>query len=410
MFPPELAIHVCSFLDSQTDKQVLLNCALVDSTWLSAAQPIIFRDLTLNLTSPRHEDHEYLSAQSIRAHENLLEALDIHPHLASYIRHLRLKNLENESSRGGKVTSWVNESLSLARVLRRLTNVRSLILFRVGYPTILPTLQEAIRNLFQLGSITSLDISYATFPSFSQFIGFISSPKLPTFISLSSLKFLEEGFSETPFTDGVTLTTPGSRPITRLHLSLIHIMPFISCFASPHCPFDFTSLETLHLHALRDIGHGSHSMMDLFRLVGNSLKHLELEMILGNAIGFLDLLPSLKTLTLAIQQTVDYSPVPRITSLLTASTSPPTNIESINLHFDVFELRAGFLPTFKAWRTLDSLFSDVSRFPALKTVTIHLPNDSALPLNVVEEQFQTLMADDRLKVVKGLMILKSLRM
>ncbi|KAF9256061.1 hypothetical protein L218DRAFT_1007851 [Marasmius fiardii PR-910] len=96
MFPPELAIHICSFLDPRHDKDVLLNCALVDSTWLSAAQPIVFRDLTLFFTSPRHEDHEYISAQSIRAHENLLEALDAHPHLASYIQRLRLKNLETE--------------------------------------------------------------------------------------------------------------------------------------------------------------------------------------------------------------------------------------------------------------------------------------------------------------------------
>ncbi|KAF9256060.1 hypothetical protein L218DRAFT_244414, partial [Marasmius fiardii PR-910] len=283
---------------------------------------------------------------------------------------------DTEGLHGGKPTTpWVRENQSVARVLERLNNVRSLTLFRVGYHTVLPPLQEAIRNLIQYNPITNLDISYATFPSFSEFIGIISRSTRLTRVSLSSLKFIDKGFSDTHFSnaDGsdVSLATPRSRSITDLQLSLMQIAPFIPCFASPLCPFDFSRLAALRLYELRDVDY--QPTTELVRTIGDGLRCLEIEgskAIPGNYDGLFGLTPGLKSVILRVKQTRTYNPVPQIKSLFSSPASLPSSMELITFCLDPLELRAAFLPNFEDWSSIDLLLSDPSQFPALTTVAI----------------------------------------
>ncbi|KAK1225610.1 hypothetical protein PQX77_011437 [Marasmius sp. AFHP31] len=392
MFPPEITIHILSFLDAKLDKRILQNCALVDSVWLSAAQPIIFNHLSLSLTPPHHEDYESLSFQLIESHKRLLEALDTHPHLASYIRSVRLKNFEVHISRRANVR-WAEESASVARVVSRLSNVRSLTLFRMGPQTLDLSLQEAIYRLFRLSSITSLEISHSNFASFSHFMEMVSSPPNLARISLTSLLFPRIG-------DPAPARTP-PHPVYSLDLGVVRMEPFASYFASSQCAFDFSGLENLRLNQPRDGGAQS-----VLALVGRGLKHLELADIptseKDSNLKLNDNVPILRSLLLGVRHTSTHSPVSWIQSLFAASESHSSSIESITLRMelDVPEDEGTFATFLAPWRAVDALFSDSLTFPLLHSVSIELYKGSAISLNLIRHQFPTLAGDGRIKVTK----------
>ncbi|EEB96480.1 hypothetical protein MPER_04380, partial [Moniliophthora perniciosa FA553] len=277
MLPIELVVHILAFFDpsddKDDDKDTLHSCALVHSSWTPVAQSMLFHDLTLETVSPHHENHILLSEQLVRSLERLSRFLEERPHFLDYIQDLRIKNLENQNLRDGTRLQWNQENDAIARVLRKLTNVKSLYIFRLGYATVSESIRESIRHIFQLPSLTSLKVTWTMFPSFTQFLSMFSTSRKVTHVHLWSVRFTE--LQQNNENNSAISTPPKSIRIQDLHLHLVLLQPFVAWFEMPQCPVDLSGMRTLRLH--RSSMYDPESTATLLKAAGGSLVNLELE-------------------------------------------------------------------------------------------------------------------------------------
>ncbi|ESK96260.1 hypothetical protein Moror_7250 [Moniliophthora roreri MCA 2997] len=393
MLPFELVIQVLTCFDPRDDKDTLYKCAIAHSSWTPVAQSMLFHELTLQAVSPHHENHILLSEQSVRSLETLSHCLEVRPHLLDYIQDLRIKNLE-QNLRDGARHQWNQENDVIARVLRKLTNVKSLSIFRLGYAAVSESMRESIRHIFQLPSLTSLKVTWTIFPSFTQFLSMFSTPRNLTHVHLWSVRFTE--LRQINENTGAISTAPKSIRIQDLHLHLVLLKPFVAWFEMPQCPIDLSGMKTLRLH--RSSMYDPESTATLLKSAGDSLVNLELEgpyrateseqVHLGHT-------PNIQTLALInLQQTQTYDPIQWILSLF----KPVTRSLLRSVRFELYIE----LPSHKfwaCWKPVDVLFAS-SGFECLEEVllVVSSPEEPIEPKSKIEEGFPRLMEKGVMRV------------
>ncbi|KAL0573331.1 hypothetical protein V5O48_008629 [Marasmius crinis-equi] len=423
MLPTEIIIQIFDELHATTSgRQALCECSLVHSSWRRYVQPLLFRDLKIEGVVYTNDLERAQAVTS--SFEALLESIETHPELTSYIHNLRLVRLRRVRIRYSNAQALADESKYVATLLPKLTHLQSVELNDVHYSYLSPEVRRSVRALFNLPSLLSLKMTRSSYPSaFELLVAIISASNLQN-LHLSHLDF-EQFMYGPPGGDDpvipssemtVSRAAPHSIRLTGLHLQLSTGMNTIVHFLSaPHCPFSFECLNSLSLirpdgnpqnfdplfDPPSDLDHGSLSR--LLQAVGSNVKHFALGYSLQGEEGTFPLLkstPSLRSLTLSrLIHSPLSNPVSRIQDLF-----PPTlsTIEDIVLRIDIKEPSADEI-FWSPWQSLDTFFATTSRFPSLRQVEFqpaftYQTEWSADTKAVILAQFPILAHDKKLVV------------
>ncbi|KAF9255757.1 hypothetical protein L218DRAFT_1081675 [Marasmius fiardii PR-910] len=411
MLPLELIIHVLSFFDAEDDREILKSCALVSSSWTPIVQAGLFRDLILKHTSPRHEDYFEISTQKIDAYNTLIEQIDRNPRLSTYIQYVSLNNFERlgRSMSMTCIQQEQREREAICNLLLKLTNVRSLRLFRCGFND---DFHEALFHIFGLPTLTRFEVIFARYTSMRDLLLIFSIA-----INLKEVNLVNIGFESRSLPSAqetLRIAAPQSIHLSNLLLNLIpldHIVPF---FSEPHCPIDFSSLRTLRLHRAKVFDYDMTAQ--LLCLVGHKLQHLELHgpdrVSEGKDNVHLGYTPNLQSLTLLnLRQTLNYNSVPWIESLfpIAIAQKGPIVPSLRTITFEIVAdtpnllLRGAGSAPWSPLKAVDALFSSNKsslQLPLLERarVVVSTPNEVLDPdlACVVEAQFPELMKEGKL--------------
>ncbi|KAK1231071.1 hypothetical protein PQX77_005818 [Marasmius sp. AFHP31] len=409
MFPIELVLHLLSFFHADEDKETLRSCALVDSSWRQAAQEILFKRLTLKFNNTtRHEDYQEMSTLAVQSYERLIGFLDSNPLLTTYIHNLALFRFEKVPAsvwdREELLRQQEKETDTIFRLLKQLKNVKYLKLFRSGN---LDGIQAALYHIFQQPALNRVEISFAHFSSIADLLLLLVSARNLEHIDLSNVGF--DSHRTLPAEETIKIAPAHTIHPASLHFNLFPIDNITAFFSEPHCPIDFSNLQTLKLHRSKLFDYDTTAK--LLSLVGHNLRDLELlgpdRMAEDKDNLHLGYTPNLRSLKLInLRQTVTYHSVPWIQSLFplsVAEESPITpHLRNISLEVvaDVSNsiLRAVGPALWTHWRSVDALFSSNTSslldFPSLERLQMVVSTPSA-PLEpdliaVVLEQFPEL--------------------
>ncbi|KAL0567749.1 hypothetical protein V5O48_014249 [Marasmius crinis-equi] len=228
--PSEILLQILD-RNKWNDLKTLLNCCLVNSSWLKVAQPLLFRHLGI-----------YGRGVEESSLHNLLRSIDGRPELASFIHFLQLQHL----TRFNLKTLTREEKQCIASLLSKLTNVKSINWDQVEYSQLSKEIQQSINGLFRLPSLVSLEIRSSTHPSALDFLLAISGAANLQTLHISRFRFDQIHDTRISSPDEI-LSPPDSIPLTALGLNHTDISSFVELFSDVTCPFSFRSLDTLYL-------------------------------------------------------------------------------------------------------------------------------------------------------------------
>ncbi|KAL0576627.1 hypothetical protein V5O48_005357 [Marasmius crinis-equi] len=393
MLPPEIVVQILEGLrESESPKRALQNCCLVNSVWINLAQPLLFRDLSIEhvLCSP----NAWSKPRSLSTLATLLEAIVNRPDLATFIHTLTLRRMKKWNAVDSTSALACEQNQHIVSLLPRLTHIRSIVWVDSVFHWLTPEVQKAIFNLFHLPSLVSLNfIGLECRTPYDLFTNIIAGKNLRT-LHLSEINFE----SPSRMIPSHSSTAPRSVPLTALHLKQIDIIVVTNFLSDPNCPFSFASLSSLHLITLlhdRRSASGRTYLTNLFELLGGSVKHLVMTCSQDHSTPLLEFTPFLKTLLLLnLTQNRTSNAVERVQSLFPPS---PSTIESITL--------AIYVDKWLPWRSLDEFFANTIRFPSLRRVELW-PVSTTVPSDgwiedtkiAVELWFPVLLRSNKLRV------------
>ncbi|KAF8510305.1 hypothetical protein JB92DRAFT_2940755 [Gautieria morchelliformis] len=239
--PRELIDAVTDNLHEDHDGDALLACSLVCSSWLPSSQRHIFRRVTLALDG---DDCERLD-----------QALLSSPHLANYIRELKVHLRD---------ISWIiaygdiDQSLAAA-VLHRLSKLQSIEVRDLDWWRMTPDLHQALRWLLLLPSIKFLTLGISGYQDQFNVHSWQHQPSL-----------MREAQEENGEGSKVE-----RRYLSRLDLDLAfeaNCHSYVDWFLGPRSGFE-AHIQTLRVDNLRL--NDEKAFNRLLRTIGNSLQHLE---------------------------------------------------------------------------------------------------------------------------------------
>ncbi|KAJ7187897.1 hypothetical protein C8R46DRAFT_1053001 [Mycena filopes] len=255
---PELIEYTLDFLHDIDDRATLLSCSLVSQGWVHSSQSHLFSNIHLRFTP--FWQLKYPGVTGILSHR-LNSVLNESPHLARYIRALKIEN-----DRFGP-SCWVNSEPSLPQLLSKLSGLRSLVLSTMYWEGLLEDRRQSLRALLRSSTLNSVRLIRCS--TFLQFAGLVSSAS--SLKRLSVYGFGSNGFDLPPNPDDQLLS-----PVTLEFLALENVDPLekndILFKLSP-------LLDITRLYTLRCLDYRSYaSAAPLLALLGQTgtLRHLEL--------------------------------------------------------------------------------------------------------------------------------------
>ncbi|KAF8479449.1 hypothetical protein JB92DRAFT_2837796 [Gautieria morchelliformis] len=249
--PRELIDAVTDILHNDDDRDALLTCSLVCSSWRLSSQRLLFRRVALALD---RDDCKRLA-----------QTLLSYPHLADYFRELQVywygyRPYEDRESRI-EAHLAIDQS-PLAAVLRKLSKLgklQTIILYRLDWSLMTVDLRQSLRWVLMLPSITFLTLDIACYES---------DP-----VDLFQHPLTQEDQGEN---DDEQRPDLEPRHLSQLNLGLGsagNCHAYVDWFLGPRSRFEVSHIQTLRVDNLRE-GDGQ-ALNCLLRAIGSSLKHLE---------------------------------------------------------------------------------------------------------------------------------------
>ena len=256
--PQELVDIIIDNINLDNSPWTLSSCSLVCRSWLPRTHRHFFYRIVLR-PPKRPGDVSY----SMRLYRVLLNS----PHITNYIRELVV--YEGHRLKG---QDWIGIDQTLPLVLRRLTNLTT-IEFRGLYWNVLPPdLMRSIRYVFQLPSLTFVDIHDARFANIDDFASLLCHTKGLTRLSLAEINIMEpqpHEYHEVEEEEQM-LDSHRRRHIVNLHLALYNYPIFVGWLLQS--PAEVSHIHTLHISGARQ-PHDENAINRLLRAIGSSLKH-----------------------------------------------------------------------------------------------------------------------------------------
>jgi hypothetical protein len=251
----------------------LRTCSLVCRSWLPLCQRPLFHTIELATRTCCGGCLAVLS-HSRRLNQLLLDS----PHLAGYIRDLRLQDIRCRTCK----TRWMATDETLPSMLRKLGNLQKLEVRELRWSTFAADLRQSLCWVLQLPSMIVLDIGDARFRSLDDFskliahVGDLKGLSLSDFrTSLTGEAALTSGDRE-EMGDGRVLTGNNRR---RLHeLSLMSyaypssVLVLVEWLLGPRSLVDLSHVEVLGMNPQGD------AVNRLLQTIGSSLKFLRLHL------------------------------------------------------------------------------------------------------------------------------------
>jgi len=297
------------------------------------------------------------------------------PHITNYIRELVV--YEGHRLKG---QDWIGIDQTLPLVLRRLTNLTT-IEFRGLYWNVLPPdLMRSIRYVFQLPSLTFVDIHDARFANIDDFASLLCHTKGLTRLALTEINIMEPQPHEYHEVEEEEqrLDSHRRRHIVNLHLALYNYPIFVGWLLQS--PAEVSHIHTLHISGARQ-PHDENAINRLLRAIGSSLKHfhfcLPWSLFRFNYISVADISiefnSDIKFLHLEHIQsrgvkTANDSMLWLLRFLSTVGKS--NRIEEIKFEVDILDHREG-LVDWSAWGEVDSTLAG-AHFEFLRKVEIRI--------------------------------------
>ncbi|KAF8519824.1 hypothetical protein JB92DRAFT_2897110, partial [Gautieria morchelliformis] len=244
------------------DRDSLRIFSLVDRTCLSSIQRHLFRTITLYVKAP---------GERLSLTERLGQVLLTSPHLAHYIRELVLLPSADWQP------NFLETEKALPLLLRKLSNLRRIVICSLLWTTITPDLKEALHWVLMLPSMTSIRIQLGRFDRVDE---------------LADLLYLARDLMSLELYDVETVgpwhplelwtLKEDVRDDQRGHLSDLQLCgDFSVLFAlllGPRSPWKVSHIQRLHLMAPTRYD----DVDRLLRTIGSSLKHFRLNMFHGS--------------------------------------------------------------------------------------------------------------------------------
>jgi hypothetical protein len=265
------------FESTEDGKWTLRSCSLVCSSWLHSSRRHLFRRIVLLPPSRRHYDS---GSRPTSDGQRLHNLLNMSPHIATYIRELKL--YEGWSMRG---RAWVGSDQSLPLVLGMLKGLKRIELRRLRWNNLPLALRHSIRNILELPTLQFLEMELSDFASIDDFSSLLSHAKGLTGLSLAEINInysfreplsLEDSNQELEATEQRVYSC-NRRHLLDLRLMAIDCPKFVDWLLGPKSPFDVSHIQTLHITDLFIFPSVEHIINRLLHAIDGSLNHLKLD-------------------------------------------------------------------------------------------------------------------------------------
>ncbi|KAF8518327.1 hypothetical protein JB92DRAFT_2903521 [Gautieria morchelliformis] len=243
--PQELIDAITDNLQDVRDRDALLACSLVRSSWRRSSQRLLFRRAYLALD---RDDYKRLA-----------QTLLSYPHLSNYFRELQVcwydyRSYEDRKSRI-EAHQAMDQSL-FAAVLRKLGNLQTIILYRLDWSLMTVDLRQSLRWVLMLPSITFLTLD-------------ITRDESNPVDFFQPLALEDQGENDE------------SRPaLERRQLSDLNLClgsagncdAYVDWFLEPRSRFDVSHIQILRVAGLREVD--EQALNHLLHTIGSSLIYL----------------------------------------------------------------------------------------------------------------------------------------
>ncbi|KAF5390062.1 hypothetical protein D9757_003771 [Collybiopsis confluens] len=318
----------CILDNLYSDRDTLLNCALVGRAWVTTSQKGIFQRIVLDAPNSHHEDYVQLTHDFLAANERLVDLFDDKPHLTKFVKTLELRQYEKPSRTRDARELQQALQISTANVIRRLSDITNLSIFRLTWSNLNDTLKDALVQAFSAPLLTRVSLSLVAIPTFAELASLLTRVKLLKVLKITFLACHNWDIPP-PAAPAENCVPPRSIHLNELvHFHLVNIRAFTAWFMQDYCPFELSNLQTLELHRSATFDYQGTAFM--LEYIGANLKELELQGPYRNHPDFnvvhFGYTPNLESVRLiSVQQTDSLSPVPFIQSLFEPLLNPSRN-------------------------------------------------------------------------------------
>ncbi|KAE9383252.1 hypothetical protein BT96DRAFT_1038263 [Gymnopus androsaceus JB14] len=232
--PNELIDHVLENLYS--DKATLKKCALVGRAWVRASQRGLFETIVFDFII----DNRHLNSNCQTKWEWLAAIFDERPHLASYVRLLKLENLYPETL-SQKAIAWAPQ------VIRRLSKMNHILLDGCDGNMLSKSslLGEALYGILNIPSLTRVTIRSCYFRNFVDLASLLSHAIYLKALTVDAVRFF--GDTDPPTTSDLIPNLPPRSIKLDEFVASTGIECLTPWFQQESCPIEVEGLQCLHI-------------------------------------------------------------------------------------------------------------------------------------------------------------------
>lgn len=250
------------------DPYALYSCSLVCRSWLPTSHRHFFYRIVLY--PPNHPYERLIEAvpYSMRLYRVLLSS----PHIANYIRELKV--YEGQKL---KDQHWTETDQMLPLVLRKLTKLATMEFRHLNWDSFSLDLKRSISSVFELPSLTAVEIEDSLFANIDDFASLLSRTKGLARLSLADIGLYSiEPLAHEDHGAEVEERSASHRQrhLVDLHLEISHHSVFVDWLLEARSPLDVTHIHTLYI--MKHCKPDTNAINQLLRAIGGSLKHLQL--------------------------------------------------------------------------------------------------------------------------------------
>ncbi|KAE9397852.1 hypothetical protein BT96DRAFT_1020512 [Gymnopus androsaceus JB14] len=273
------------------DRDTLINCALVGKAWVRSSQLGIFREIVLKL--PRVTNFAVSPATDgyLEADRRLDALFSEKPHLASYVRSLKLTSFlvdyDTEPAMPAEACT------ATASLVQRLSEVNKLAFCFLEWEILPPLLKVALTELCKASSLTQFTTINFEIPTFTELASLLNDMRSLKVLVLHVSMYSDHWDALNSLPESVT--KPRRIQLTDLRL-ISYVHRFMTWFQQDWCPFDVRRLNSLEI--------GREVDMAALQYCGTNLRELKLQRLLpsyydsNTNLAHLGCTPNLRSLSL----------------------------------------------------------------------------------------------------------------
>ncbi|KAF8519825.1 hypothetical protein JB92DRAFT_2897112 [Gautieria morchelliformis] len=241
------------------DRDSLLIFSLVDRTCLSSSQRHLFRTITLYVKAP---------GERLSLTERLGQVLLTSPHLAHYIQELELLPSADWK------TNFLETEKALPLLLRKLSNLRRIVICSLLWTTITPDLKEALHWVLMLPSMTSIRIQLGRFDRVDELADLLYLAQDLKSLELYDIRTVGPWHPLELWTLKEDVRDDQRGHLSDLQLCFGDFTVLFALLLGPRSPWKVSHIQTLQIRSPAR----EYDVDRLLRTIGSSLKHFRLDM------------------------------------------------------------------------------------------------------------------------------------